>query len=318
MTSLASLLHDDPTLLAADAALEAQAALEAPRTYLGMSQIGDSCSRKLWYSHRWAKREKFDAITLKRFADGHRTEALIIDRLNLIEGLELVSMDGANQIRVTDHDGHFSGHLDGTITGILQAPKAPHVFEVKCVGDKNFAKFKKCVTDLGEKKALQAFNETYYAQGQAYMHYMGYKRHYIVVATAGGRDWASARTEYDPAYAMKLVAKAKRIISSDAPLDKISKDPAWWECRFCTFSDICHKQEMPDRGCRTCAHSTAIENGQWRCERFGKVLSAEEQLAGCPAHIMLPSLVPGEVISADDKSITYRLNNGDVWTDGEA
>lgn len=315
---LSDIMGIDPTLEAADRALEAEAAKERPRGYLGMSSIGDSCSRKLWYQFRHAGREAFDAITLKRFADGHRTEDLIIDRLSLVDGLEIVAkLEGGGQIRITDHGGHFSGHLDGTVLGLLQAPKAKHVFEVKCCGDKKFNEFKKAVADVGEKQALRKWNPTYYAQAQCYMHYMGLTRHYIVVATAGGRDWVSARTEYNAADALQLVAKAKRIIYSQEPLERVSNKPDWFECRFCAFSGICHEQDMPARACRTCLHSTAMEDGTWHCDRWAKTLTLDEQIAACPTHKFLPSLVPGEVVDSSEKGITYKMQDGTVWKDSE-
>lgn len=321
MTNLIELLYVDPTLVASDAALQAREALNKPREYLGMSQIGESCGRKLWYSFRWAGRETFDALTLKRFADGHRTEDLVIDRLRLVEGLDIVSLTNTGgQIRVTDHQGHFSGHLDGEITGLLQAPKTTHVLEVKCVGEKKMTELKKAIQDLGEKNALKKWNEIYYAQGQAYMRYMGLDRHYTVVATPGGRDWISVRTGYDAAYALQLTVKAKRIIDANEPPDRISESPTWYQCKFCNFSPICHNGEMPARTCRTCVHSTPVENGAWHCARFGELLSAEAQAEACPAHAFLPSLVPGEVVNADEKRgiIEYKLHNGETWVDGEA
>ncbi len=318
MTSLTNILTADPTLEAADRALEAKAAQDKPRAYLGMSQIGDSCSRKLWYSFRWAGREQFDAATLKRFADGHRTEDLVIERLRLVEGLDIVSLTHqGGQIRVTDHAGHFSGHLDGTIEGIFQAPKTKHVLEVKCVSDKKMAELKKARADLGEKLALNKWNPVYYAQAQCYMHYTGLTRHYTVVATAGGREWISVRTDYNAADALALVNKAKRIINSQDPLDKISNKPDWYECKWCAYKGVCHEKEMPDRTCRTCLHSEIQSEGRWHCERWAKHLTADDQFEGCAVHKFIPSLVPGEVTDANEKGVTYKLENGEAWYDGE-
>lgn len=319
MTSLSSILTEDPTLAAADTALVAKAAQEKPRAYLGMSSVGGSCGRKLWYDFRKVGREVFDAATLKRFEDGHRTEALVIDRLRLLEGITLVDrQENGEQIGYIDLDGHFRGHLDGDIIGILQAPKTPHVFEAKCCSEKKFNELKKVVAELGEKQALKKWNPVYYTQGQLYCHYHNRTRHYLVVATPGGRDWMGVRTDYDAAHAIQTIAKAKRIIQSNEPLDKLSNDPSYFECRYCTFSNICHKGEMPARNCRTCVHSSAIADAQWHCQRFGKQLTLDEQIAGCEAHLVLPGLVPGEVIEATDKSITYKMHNGNVWTDSEA
>lgn len=318
MSSLANILNSDPTLDAADRALEDKAAQEKPRAYLGMSQIGDSCSRKLWYDFRKVGRERFDALTLKRFQDGHRTEDLIIERLRLLDGLTVIShLSDGNQIGYKDHEGHFSGHLDGEITGILQAPKTKHVLEIKCCSEKKFKELQKAVNDLGEKQALKKWNPVYYTQGMLYCHYHNCTRHYLVVATAGGRDWMGVRTDYDMEHAIREIAKAKRIIQSQDPLDKLSNDPSYFECRYCTFKGVCHNDDMPERNCRTCLHSSPIEHGAWRCERWGKSLSFDEQLSGCPAHLFLPKLVPGEVISTTEDSVTYRLKSGNEWIDSE-
>lgn len=135
------------------------------------------------------------------------------------------------------------------------------MLEVKCVSDKKFAEFKKAVAELGEKNALRKWNAVYYAQAQCYLHYTGLTRHYIVVATPGGRDWTSARTEYNAAEALQLVAKAKRIIDAQEPPERVSNTPSWFECKYCAFSPICHDNEMPARSCRSCLHSEMQSEG---------------------------------------------------------
>jgi hypothetical protein len=318
VSALSNILTEDPTLRAADDALCEKAAQEKPRAYVGMSSIGESCLRKTWYRFRFASREKFDAATLKRFADGHAAEAVQADRLRLVSGVKLQTHtpDG-NQFRYVDHNGHFSGHCDGKITGILQAPKVLHIWEHKSVGEKKLNEFKKIKAEIGEKQALRKWNFQYWIQGILYMFYEGASRHYLTVSTPGVRDTDSCRTEADNAEAIKYIAKGKAVIQSDAPLDRLSNDPSYYECRYCSFSPICHGGEMPDRSCRTCVHSSPVENGEWHCARWGKKLTLDEQIAGCSAHLMLPKLVPGEILSATDSSITYRLKNGSIWTDSE-
>jgi hypothetical protein len=309
---------NDPTLEAADAALCAKAAQEKPREYVGMSSIGESCLRKTWYRFRFAARETFDAATLKRFADGHASEAVQADRLRLVQGVSLKThMADGNQFRYVDHNGHFSGHCDGKITGILQAPKVLHIWEHKSVGEKKFNEFKKIKAEIGEKQALRKWNFQYWIQGILYMFYEGASRHYLTVSTPGVRDTASCRTESDSATAIKYIAKGKEVINSDKPFDRLSNDSSYFECRYCSFAGICHGSDMPERNCRTCVHASPIENGIWHCSRWGKKLTLDEQLAGCPAQLLLPGLVPGEVIEATESSITYRLKNGNMWTDSE-
>jgi hypothetical protein len=318
MVDLSKLIEGDPTLEAADAALVARSLEELPRLYLGMSSIGESCSRKSWYRFRFAGRETFDALTLKRFADGHRTEALVIERLKMVDGVTVIDLIDGEQIGFSDLEGHFSGHADGEIIGILQAPKTPHILEVKCVEEKSFNKLKKLVSDVGEKQALRAWNSTYWTQGQLYCHYRSYKRHYLVVSTPGGRDWMGVRTDYDMASALREIEKARRIIKAQEPPERIG-DESYFECKWCQFNGICHKDEFPDRSCRTCVHSTPIEEGNWHCDRWGKNLTLQEQIDGCPAHLLLPSMVAGEIIEVNQEKnfIRYKMKNGSEWVDSE-
>lgn len=316
MVNIKSILEDDPTLSEIDRLIEEISKEERPRPYLGMSSIGESCSRKLWYRFRFVDKEIFNADTLKRFEDGHRTETLIIDRLKLSDKLTVIDVVDGKQIGFVEHNGHYKGHLDGKILGILQAPKTWHVLEIKCCSDKKIAELKKAITDVGEKEALRKWNPVYYAQAQEYMRHTKYERHYLIAATPGGRDWISVRTNVDVEFGIRLKQKAKRIIESHEPLDKIGKSD-FFECRMCSFKDICHEDKQPLRNCRTCLHSTPIENGEWHCNRYGKKLTLDEQIEGCPAHLFLPSLVGKEIVETTDISITYRLEDGSLWTDSE-
>lgn len=320
MANLKAILDIDPTLVAADRALEVQEGAKERRQYLGMSQLGEGCSRKLWYSFRWAVRDIFDATTHKRFLDGHASEAVQADRLRMVGGvtLETVHPVTGQQFRYVDHDGHFSGHCDGKITGILQAPIKKHIWEAKAVGEKKLAEFRKIKAELGEKSTLKKWNPTYYAQAQLYMHYEGTDRHYLTVSSPGVRDWDSCRTEYDHALAVGLKAKAKRIIASQEPLERVSESPDWFECKYCPARGLCHEKEMPDRTCRTCLHSTPMPDGRWHCERWAiPDLTPETQQNGCAAHKYLPPLVPGEVMDAGDTFVRYHMPDGSEWTDSE-
>ena len=143
----------DPTLAAVDAAIEVRGNAEQHRPYLGMSAIGRACSRALWYGFRWCSPNTFDAATLKRFEDGHRGEDIQADRLRLVEGIELLTIDPrtGRQFGYVDHAGHFRGHSDGLITGILQAPATQHVWEHKQVADKKQAELIKAKAEHGDK-----------------------------------------------------------------------------------------------------------------------------------------------------------------------
>lgn len=284
----------DPTLAAIDAALEAESAAEQQRPYFGASSAGDDCARKLWYRFRGARRETFDAATLKRFADGHSGEALQADRLRKVAGIKLQTTDPktGEQLAVADCGGHLRGHLDGVITGLLQAPKTPHVWEHKQVGEKNFDSLRAAVQKHGEKDALEHWNPVYFAQAQVYMHLRKLTRHYLTVSTPGGRDTTSVRTEHQADKAKQLLKRAADIIFAASPPEGVSADPAWWQCKMCSFSSLCHGNDAPAVNCRTCAHATPEHDGTWSCGRNpGDAIPVEFQRTGCDDHRYIPQVV---------------------------
>lgn len=124
------------------------------------------------------------------------------------------------------------------ILGILEAPKTYHIWEHKATNEKKYAQLKK-LKDVNEKTALRQWNPTYYAQAVINMDYEGLQRHYMTVSTPGLREYLSIRTEADPVFAGALRNKAKRIINSTTPPERIGgKD--YYECKWCGFYDICH------------------------------------------------------------------------------
>ncbi|WP_156439127.1 MULTISPECIES: oxidoreductase [Sphingomonadales] len=303
-----------PTLAACDAAIEA-AQETWQRTYLGMSEIGKPCERALWYNFRWARPVRFDAATLKRFADGHAGEAVIVSRLKATPGLEVHDLDtDGKQFGFLDLGNHFGGHMDGVILGLVQAPKTWHVLEIKI--SEKLAELDKARGKVGEKHALQEWNPVYYAQAVLYMHYAALDRHYLVCGSPGARKATAVRTNADPAHAAWLRVKAERIIFADSPPPRIG-EPSHFVCRFCDHAAICHEGKPARRSCRTCLHVTPCRTGGWRCEHpdFPHELSLDDQKAGCPAHRFNPGLVPGEQIDAGPHGVTYRMADTTEWTD---
>jgi CRISPR/Cas system-associated exonuclease Cas4 (RecB family) len=273
----------DPTLAAVDAAIEEEQDTR-PRPYLGASSIGDPCSRKLWYSFRWAASKKFAASTLRLFEDGHRGEALMAERLRKVPGLMLsTEADDGRQWGISDHEGHFRGHCDGFIKGLLQAPKTPHVWEHKVCNETKQKKLAKLKQEKGEKEALAHWDPVYYAQAQIYMHYFELTRHYLTCSSPGERTTVSCRTDYCREHAEPLVQKAQDIITSDRPPTRLSDDSTHWLCKFCDYHSICHDITPEAISCRTCVHAYPDRDATWSCTKHG-LLSREAQEAACPEY----------------------------------
>lgn len=231
----------DPLLAAIDNALEKKELDKPIRDYIGASTIGDDCSRKIWYKWR-GHREIFDAETIRRFEDGHTTEAKVISWLRLVPSIEIHIENMGKQYGFSDYVGKFKGHYDGVIKGIPQASKTWHILEVKCVNEKKFKEIDKWRDKVGEKNILKEWNKIYYAQAVLYMYYENINRHLTIVATPGGRDLTCFRTEADNKFAEGLRGKAHRIINATEPPERIGGSD-WWQCRMCNFKEMCHGQD---------------------------------------------------------------------------
>jgi len=310
----------DPTLQAIDRILEMRSRNVPPRPYLGMSSVGNPCDRALWYSFRWISPPNFDAKSLKRFEDGHHGEDVMAARLRMVDGITLLTIDpeSGQQYEFIDHKGHFRGHFDGAIIGLIQAPNTWHVWEHKQVNEKKLTDLIVARAKVGEKNALAEWDESYYSQAILYMDYAELPRHYLTVSSPGGRDTVSCRTSANPMAAKFLRERAERIIFADHAPQRISENPSFYRCRWCEHQRICHRTDpsaAAPRTCRTCLHSTPVEGGMWHCARWDQILDRRQQEAGCDRHLYLPTLVPGFQSDAGEDWVEYELYDGGIWRD---
>lgn len=275
---------DDPTIAAAMAALEAREAQRGHSRRVGGSSVGKDCTRAGWYSFRWTSPVVMSAKGLLTVNDGHRSEIVMADLLKGVPGVELWTEDPekpGKQISFELVDGHFVGKLDGVILGLLQAPKTPHVWEAKCVNQKKFDALKKAVDKYGEKNALEQWDIVYFAQAQMYMHGMKLDRHYLTVATPGVREMIGVRTEYQKNRAEMYENRAHAIVFASGIPSRQSNDPAFFGCKWCDHSAVCHEGAAPLRNCRTCRWAKPYPGGVWGCDLQEKELTYEDQQAGC-------------------------------------
>jgi hypothetical protein len=307
---------EDPTLRAMDSVMESSQESRA-RNYLGASSIGDVCDRKLWLSLRWVKRGFIEAAGLRRINDGHRGEQVVAALLKAIPSVDLsTEKEPGVQHSFEAVGGHFRGNCDGLLTGLLQDPETLYVWECKVINEAKYKKLISLKATKGEAEALKNWDYVYYAQAQVYMHFFEAKKHYLTAASPGVRDITSVVTEYNSGDAEKFIEKARRIIFSPRPAGKISSDPAWHECKYCTFHSLCHENEIPrQKSCRTCLHSSPLKTGGWKCEWHNKELDTEAQLKGCDHHLFVPDIIPGEQINSGPNWVEYLMKDGTVWID---
>ena len=302
-----------PTVEAIDRAVVAAEIRDFDMVVRG-SSIGHSCERHLWYRFRWAYGpEAFDGRKLRLFHTGHAEELRMIGWLRMA-GVEVQAVDphSGEQWEVVDLDGHFKGHLDGKVLGLVEAPKTPHLLECKTHNAKSFAQLKAAGVAVAKPEHV--------AQMQVYMHLANLTRAFYLAKHKDTDELYSERIDYDAAHALSLIGKAQRIRDASSPPARVSDDPGYFLCKAfgCVSYDICHGDGFALRNCRTCLHSTPVAGGAWHCSRHDQQLTIDDQKAGCPHHLYLPGLVPGEQIDSDPttETVTYELRTGAPWVDG--
>ena len=127
---------------------------EERRSYLGASGLGNPDARALWLNFRWVFEPKLEGRLIRLFRRGNREEETVVEDLTAI-GCDVIET-GFNQ-RSIDFGCHVKGHSDGIIqSGVPEAPKTPHLLEIKTASKKRF--------DAFVKDGLEKSNFTYWVQ----------------------------------------------------------------------------------------------------------------------------------------------------------
>ena len=270
------------------------------RPHLGGSQIGNDCSRALWYQFRHAWSPSFDGRMLRLFETGDREEDRVVSNLRGI-GVTVWERDPetGKQVRFTECGGHFALSLDGVGLGFAESKK-PHTLEFKTMSEKNF----KAMKNLGCQKSKPA----YWAQCQIGMYLAELDRCYFFCVNKNTDEIFGERIKLDKKEAKGLVEKANKIVFADTPPSRLSEDASFWQCKWCTHWAICHGCKIPEVSCRTCSHVTPEQDGTWSCAK-GKPVET------CSEHLFIPQIMPKDLVVKDagDTFVEYEdLDTGEV------
>ncbi|AYM05690.1 oxidoreductase [Agrobacterium tumefaciens] len=275
---------------------------------ISVGEANNPCDRALWYAFRWASPlEKHHGRQLRLFETGNFEE----DRL--VADLERIGVDVyGQQDKIRLVQGHVRGKCDGKAMGVVEAPKTEHLLEFKSSNAKGMKEI--------IKKGCKEAKPLHYGQCQLGMHTFGLSRCLYLVSCKDDDTLYAERIEHDPEFCLRLLARLERVINSPEPPSRINEAVDWFECTFCKHKPVCKESAWPRVTCRSCIHSSPEMggDGHWSCARWAKPISFDEQKEGCPTHLTIPALVPGEQtdFSEEDETITYVLRDGTTWIDG--
>lgn len=283
---------------------------DSRREHLGGSLIGRKCERMLWYSFRWATMVKFDGRILRLFQRGHREEPEFIRELMSL-GAEVHCIDTHNgqQYGFKTHGGHFAGSYDGVARYLPGIDNNDwHLLEFKTHGEKSYGR----LLSMGMEKS----KPEHYGQMQVYMHHAGLAHGLYMAVNKNDDSIYTKVVEYDEQKALRLVNKARHVITAAEPPPRCSEDPTSFDCKYCDHAAVCHGGELPEVNCRTCAHSTPELDGdqRWSCDYCKCNCPGDLQRLGCDHHVYIPALLPWELLGGSDAEnyAEYRTLDGSV------
>ncbi len=196
---------------------------DAPRDYIGASNIGSDCLRQIWYEYTNAPSTKVSNKTRRTWEIGRRLEDFVIDLLKLA-GIEFKDYQVELRDPVRDY---FRGHFDG----LMVSPES--ILEIKTAKDASFKIF--------VKDGCKKWSPRYYAQVQAYMGMSGIHSAYILVLNKDNSEIHDEHVDFDAHFYITLVEKARLIHEAEIPPPRINGSPLFYQCKMCRFRETCHE-----------------------------------------------------------------------------
>lgn len=248
------------------------------REHLGASIIGEKCRRKLWYGFRWCKLPTPEGRMRRLWQRGHDEEEKI-DTILTWMGFFVREIDPVTnrQYKFSELNGHFGGSSD-----VMLLLPWFRTEDMRILGEKKTHNKKSFDTlkNLGVVKA----HPKHFAQMSVYGAAFKVKYGLYIAICKDNDDIHYELLELDWDLAAELHNKAKDIIESKFPPEKISNDPNFFECKWCDFQHICHWGELVEVNCRSCKMASPVEKGQWHCSQWGNIIPAEFVGKGCEKH----------------------------------
>lgn len=291
------------------------------RNHLGASIIGRECTRQLWYIFRWVKEAEFDGRMQRLFNRGHKEEARFIEWLEAIGcevwsddltnnvlwyhpesssyviepldckdvSIELVDVSNDKihincaklqgvkfpQYRVSGVNGHFGGSLDLII-------KLPPRFGYdkpilgECKTHNTGAGFNNL-----RKNGMENEKYEHFCQTSTYGDKTGFEYCLYGCINKNDDDLIFDLVKLNHNLGQQMEMKAGKIIYSQTPPPKLSNDPSYYKCKFCTFNAICHKGALVEKNCRSCKNAEPVDGGEWACTEYNNTIPEDFIKVGC-------------------------------------
>lgn len=234
---------------------------EKERNYLGASEIGDECNRKLWLKfHRYVNSEQFSARMIRLFFRGKREEPVIETMLE-DAGFEIIQscLDQAGF-----KDGFFAGHGDGVY--LFNGKRIS--IEMKTHNAKSFATLR--------RGTLKFTHPKHYAQCIVYSGKFDCEYALYFAVNKDNDEIFLDCIPFNEDEFKKYLDKAEFITMADKPPERIASSPTSFKCKFCHVHAVCWGFELPLVDCRNCTSVTKDRsNGVLICDKDKRELNED-------------------------------------------
>lgn len=238
------------------------------RGYMGYSNTGESCQRKIWYSFHWASSDIINQNANRVFDLGHLMEDYIIKDL-VKKGFTVFD----EQLEVTGSYGHAKGHIDGKV--MLPESTDVYLLEIKT---SNALAWNAIV-----KRGVAKEKPSHYMQMQAYMGKLDLDMALYICYNKNTSEYYTELVPFDKKLYPDIDRKFNSILMSETVPDKIG-DRDYFMCSWCHHKAVCHEDATPNVNCRTCDYVSIEMDGVWSCDKHSKILSNDDQNLGCGSY----------------------------------
>jgi hypothetical protein len=196
------------------------------RGYLGMSQLGHSCLRNLYYAHNQAPQQAVSPRTMRIWDRGNWEEARIIEDLQNIG----CNVHGTQQA-ISILGGLIRGHADGVVTNVPTREDKTLLLEIKTMAESSWKKY--------AKDGVKKVNFQYYTQCALYSKHLSLDGTLFVGVNKNTEERKFEFLDRDDKVADAAIDKGMLVIAAEEPPPKIG-GPDYWVCKWCAYNEICH------------------------------------------------------------------------------
>lgn len=219
-----------------DDALERERAAQPERDYIGMSELGDECLRRVFYNAEKAPRKPFDGSKLRIFETGHVYEAMVARWLRAA-GFRLAFTED-HQFEASTANGAIKGHIDGYCDDGPHCPSLlyPFIWENKALGSRWWK--------LIVKNGLQQAEPKYYGQCQLYIAYFEMQNALFSAVNKDTEEVYWEVVKLDLAEAQRFSDRGVAVINAlgiGVPPERLCPNATFMQAKWCSFVDYCFR-----------------------------------------------------------------------------